>query len=143
MENLLKAEASTAGEIRPKIMKTPRGPVEYASFGTGPAVLALHGVMGGYDQGLILARTIGAAGYQYVAVSRPGYLGTALSAGSSPEEQADLCADLLDALGVRDVAVIAVSGGGPCAIHFALRHRDRCRGLVLVSTCSGKIHSPG
>jgi len=142
MENLLKAEASTCGEIRPKIMKTPRGPVEYASFGTGPAVLALHGAMGGYDQGLILARTIGAAGYQYVAISRPGYLGTALSAGSSPEEQADLCADLLDALGVRDVAVMAVSGGGPCAIHFALRYRNQCRGLVLVSTCSGKIDTP-
>ena len=81
--------------------------------------------MGGYDQGLILARTIGAPEYRHVAVSRAGYLGTALTAGRNPEEQADLCADLLDALGIDRTAVLAVSGGGPCALQFALRHRDR------------------
>ncbi|HSB72655.1 MAG TPA: alpha/beta hydrolase [Candidatus Methylomirabilis sp.] len=120
---------------------TRRGAVEYASLGDGPTVLALHGAMGGYDQGVILARTIGAPGYRFVAVSRPGYLGTPLTAGRTPEEQADLCADLLDALGVSKAAVMAVSGGGPCALQFALRHRDRCWGLVLVSTCSGKIET--
>jgi len=113
--------------------------VEYAEYGAGPAVLALHGAMGGYDQGLILAHTIGEPGYRVVAVSRPGYLGTPLSAGRSPEEQADRCADLLDVLRIERTAVMAVSGGGPCALHFALRHADRCWGLVLVSTCSGKI----
>jgi pimeloyl-ACP methyl ester carboxylesterase len=48
---------------------------------------------------------------------------------------------VLDALGIRDAAVMAVSGGGPSAIHFALRHRARCRGLVLVSTCSGRVET--
>ena len=43
----------------PTIIKTRRGPVEYAEYGEGPAVLALHGAMGGYDQSLLLARTIG------------------------------------------------------------------------------------
>ena len=128
--------------VAPASIAARRGPVEYASLGDGPTVLALHGAMGGYDQGLILARTIGAPGYRFVAVSRPGYLGTPLSAGGTPEEQADLCADLLDALGGSRAAVMAVSGGGPCALQFALRHRDRCWGLVLVSTCSGKIETP-
>ena len=36
---------------------------------------------------------------------------------------------------------MAVSGGGPSAIHFALRHRERCRGLVLASTCSGRVET--
>jgi pimeloyl-ACP methyl ester carboxylesterase len=76
-----------------------------------------------------------------VAVSRPGYLGTPLSAGRTPEEQADLCAELLDGLGIDRAAVMAVSGGGPCALQFALRHADRCWALVLVSTCSGRIES--
>jgi pimeloyl-ACP methyl ester carboxylesterase len=102
-------------------------------------VLALHGAMGGYDQGLILAGTIGEPGYRYLAVSRPGYLGTPLTAGRTAQEQADLCADLLDALGIDRTAVLAVSGGGPCALQFALRHPARRWGLVLVSTCSGKI----
>ncbi len=36
-------------------------------------MLTLHGSMGGYDQGLILARTAGVPGLRYIAPSRPGY----------------------------------------------------------------------
>jgi pimeloyl-ACP methyl ester carboxylesterase len=118
----------------PVTIRTARGDVEYAATGEGPTVLALHGVMGGWDQSLLLARTVGLTGFRALAVSRPGYLGTALAAGRSPEEQADLFAATLDALGVERAAVIAVSGGGPSAIRFALRHRDRCWALVLVSS---------
>lgn len=126
----------------PKLLHTRLGPVEYVELGEGPVVLALHGAMGGYDQSLLIARTIGAQGYRYIAVSRPGYLGTPLSAGESPEAQADLCAALLEALGVGQAAVMAVSGGGPCAMHFALRHAERCWSLVLVSTCGEIIDTP-
>jgi len=105
-------------------------------------VLALHGAMGGYDQSLLLARTVGAAGFSYIGVSRPGFLGTPLASGKSSEQQANLCAALLDTLGVSSVLVMAVSGGGPCALQFALRHRQRCRGLVLVSTCGEKVETP-
>jgi pimeloyl-ACP methyl ester carboxylesterase len=123
----------------PVVIQTARGPVEHASFGAGPAVLCLHGAMGGYDQGLLLGRTIGEAGYRYIAPSRPGYLGTPLSSHASPEDQADVYASLLDALGVERCGVMAVSGGGPSAVHFALRHRDRCWGLVLVSTVADRL----
>jgi pimeloyl-ACP methyl ester carboxylesterase len=119
----------------PTLVDTPRGPVElFLGAGTGPAVLALHGAMGGWDQSLLLAETLADPAYRIIAMSRPGYLGTPLAAGRTPEEQADLYAMLLDALGVPEVAVMAVSGGGPSAIHFALRHPHRCWGLVLVST---------
>jgi pimeloyl-ACP methyl ester carboxylesterase len=125
-----------------RTIETRHGRVEYAEFGEGPAVLALHGAMGGCDQSLLLARTVGDDGFRYIAVSRPGYLGTPLDSGKSPGQQADLCAGLLDELGIRDAVVMAVSGGGPCALHFALRHRERCRGLVLVSTCGEKVDTP-
>jgi pimeloyl-ACP methyl ester carboxylesterase len=118
----------------PVTTQTARGVVEYATAGEGPTLLALHGIMGGWDQSMLLARTVGPASFRVLALSRPGYLGTALAAGRSPEEQADLYAATLDALGVERAAVIAVSGGGPSAIRFALRHRDRCWALVLVST---------
>jgi pimeloyl-ACP methyl ester carboxylesterase len=126
----------------PTLFNTRRGPIEYVESGGGAAVLAIHGAMGGYDQGQILVRTIGEPGYRYVSVSRPGYLGTPLMAGRKPEEQADLYAELLDGLGIHQAAIMAISGGGPSTLHFALRHRDRCWGLVLVSTCAGRVDTP-
>ena len=69
-----------------------------------------------------------------MAVSRPGYLRTPLASGSTPPEQASLLADVLQALGVPAAAVVGVSGGGPVAVEFALRHPTRCRRLVLIET---------
>ncbi len=123
----------------PKAAKTALGLVEYAEIGEGPVVVALHGAMGGYDQSLILAQTVGNANYRYLAVTRPGYLGTPLSSGKSSEQQGDLIAALLDTLNIGKAGVMAVSGGGPGALQFALRHPARCAGLVLVSTCAGKV----
>jgi pimeloyl-ACP methyl ester carboxylesterase len=134
------ARALLAHMPRPVLIATRRGSVECLVAGEGPAVLALHGGIGGYDQGALLAMSaIGPSGVRLVAPSRPGYLGTPLAAGASPEEQADLFAALIDALGLSDVAVIAVSGGGPSALAFALRHSGRCRALVLVSACTARL----
>jgi pimeloyl-ACP methyl ester carboxylesterase len=114
--------------------------MEVALLGDGPAALALHGAMGGWDQGVLLARSMGVAGFRWIAPSRPGFLGTPRALGRTPEEQADRYAEALDALGVDAAAVAAVSGGGPSAIAFALRHPRRCRALVLVSACTvGRI----
>lgn len=122
----------------PVLVPTPHGPVEVVDLpGAGPALLALHGAMGGWDQSLLLAEALGDPASRILAPSRPGYLGTPLAAGRAPFEQADLYAELMDALEVPSAAVMAVSGGGPSAIHFALRHPERCRALVLVSTVAG------
>ena len=126
---------------QPASIATKHGTVEYASLGDGPAVLSLHGAAGGYDQGLILARTIGGPGFRFLAVSRPGYFGTPLAVGPTPDAQADAVAALLDALDIRTAAVMAVSGGGPCALQFALRHPQRCWALVMVSACSAPLAS--
>jgi pimeloyl-ACP methyl ester carboxylesterase len=105
-------------------------------------VLTLHGAMGGCDQSELLARTIGPHGRRYLNTSRPGYLATPLSSGRRPEAQADLFAALLDVLDIDRVPVLAVSGGGPPAIHFAARHPARCRALVLCSTCGTSVDTP-
>jgi len=119
---------------------TSRGTIEYADSGTGPNLLLLHGAMGGFDQALMLGRSAaGAPGFRFVAVSRPGYLGTPLCDAAAPEQQADLCAALLDALSIRQTAVLAISGGGQCALQFALRHPERCWALVMISACSAPL----
>jgi pimeloyl-ACP methyl ester carboxylesterase len=92
-------------------------------------VIICHSTGGGYDQGLALARLLD--GYQRIAVSRAGYLRTPLETGRSPAELADAYASMLDGLKIEKAAILGLSGGGMSAAHFALRHPDRCRGLVL------------
>jgi len=112
------------------VAKTRCGPIEYATHGSGPPLLVVHGAGGGFDQGLMLAE--GLEGFRIIAPSRFGYLRTPLPEKASAEAQADAHACLLDALGVGRVAVFGVSAGGPSALHFCLRHADRCAGLVLL-----------
>ena len=120
--------------IEPRTIGTRSGPLECAVFGEGPAVLSLHGAMGGWDQGALLALTAGVPGHRYLCPSRPGYLSTPLARDRTPAAQARRYADLLDALGVERAAVMAVSGGGPSALRFAIEFPDRCRGAVIVSS---------
>jgi pimeloyl-ACP methyl ester carboxylesterase len=124
------------------VAQTARGAVEYALAGTGPAVLVVHGRPGGYDQGLVIARALNDPQFRFIAVSRPGYLRTPLETGGSPEAQADAFAALLDVLGVRQAAVIALSAGGPSALQFALRHPSRCWALVLISARTERLIRP-
>ncbi|MCK5119979.1 MAG: alpha/beta hydrolase, partial [Candidatus Latescibacteria bacterium] len=100
-------------KLTPKTAETALGVVEYVEMGDGPVVIAIHGAMGGYDQSVILAQTIGDAGYRYIAMTRPGYLGTPMRSGQTPEQQGDLIAALLDKLSIAKAGVMAVSGGGP------------------------------
>ena len=74
--------------------------------GRGAPVLAIHGGMGGCDQSWILGRALFADTARLLAVARPGYAGTPLTVGLTPEAQADAYAALLDALARRNVAAI-------------------------------------
>lgn len=118
-----------------KIVCTPRGEVEYAVVGSGLPLLVLHGAPAGYDQSLARLRAMPAATLttMTIAVSRPGFLGTPLSSGSTHAEQADLFAALLDELEIDRVVVIASSSGGRAGLQFAMRHPDRTIGLILNS----------
>lgn len=126
----------TRSQMQSHIVITPLGPIEYATEGAGPALLIVHGSPGGYDQSLAFARLFNIPGVTSIAPSRPGYLRTPLSAGPSPEAQADLYAALLDALHIEQVIVLGSSGGGPSALQFVLRHPARCRGLIMLCAVS-------
>ena len=117
-----------------RLLHTACGVIEVGESGPaeGPVLLVLHGSGGGFDQGLALGRDFAPAGTRLIAPSRFGYLRTPFPDDPSPERQADHLACLLDALGVSRAAVMGVSAGAVSALHFAVRHADRTRALLLV-----------
>jgi pimeloyl-ACP methyl ester carboxylesterase len=115
-----------------QVADTRCGPIEYAISGQGPPLLVVHGAGGGFDQGLIIGAPLIKAGYQVIAVSRFGYLGTPLPADASPAAQADAYSCLLNVLDIPRADVLGVSAGAPSALQFALRHPDQSKALVLL-----------
>ena len=119
-----------------RLVETSAGPVEHDDVGSGPPVLFVHGSPGGCDQGVLMSRFL-VASHRVVAPSRPGYCGTPLGDGvRTPQQQADLAAALMDALGIDRFDVVCWSGGGPSAYLLAARHPDRVRSLVALAAVS-------
>jgi len=115
-----------------QIAQTPCGPIEYAVLGDGPPLLVVHGAGGGFDQGLDFGKPLAELGFRAIAMSRFGYLRTPLPVDASPAAQADAHACLLDALGIKRVAILGASAGAPSSLQFALRHPQRITALVLL-----------
>ncbi len=120
-----------------RLLDTRLGPIEVAVAGEGDPVVITHGILGGYQQGLVIGEPLVGAGYQVIAPSRFGYLKSPMAEDSSPAAQADRIAALLDVLKIKQpVVVIGVSAGGPPVVEFAARHADRTRALVMMSAVS-------
>jgi pimeloyl-ACP methyl ester carboxylesterase len=108
--------------------ETSAGTIQYSLQGSsGPTLLFLHGTPGGFDQGLGEQPDL-----TVLTPSRPGYLGTPLSVGESPAEQARSYIALMDKLNIESVIVIGASGGGPSAISFAAMFPERTRALIAI-----------
>lgn len=124
------------------LAQTRHGTIEYISWGEGPPVLVLHGAGGGFDQGQLLADTLGGNGSRFIAVSRFGYLGSELPADPSTAAQAEALQDLLDYLGIEQASILAMSGGVPPALKFAEMFPGRTDRLVLLSSAPFTPFSP-
>lgn len=121
---------------------TRHGGVEYAVWGAGPPVLALHGAGGGFDQGKLLAEAVGGEQFQFISVSRFGYLRSALPESPTIEAQAETLSDLLDSLNIDRVNILAMSGGAPPALKFAEMFPERTGRIVLLSAAPFTPFSP-
>jgi pimeloyl-ACP methyl ester carboxylesterase len=118
------------------IARTSRGDIEYRRAGAGPKVaVILHG-------GHMHARIpLGDDyfldhGYSVIAVSRPGYGGTPITTGTTPDGFADALAEMLPGLGVTRAVAVGISAGGRSAMRLAARHPALVERLVLQSSVS-------
>jgi 2-hydroxy-6-oxonona-2,4-dienedioate hydrolase len=113
-------------------MQTSVGTLEYSVRGAGAPILAIHGAGGGFDQAIDMTGALVEYEYRLIAPSRFGYLRSSLPAGLTVAMQADAYAELLDHLGVAQAVVVGISAGAWSSMQFAIRHPQRCRGLVLI-----------
>lgn len=115
------------------VIASPYGDIEYTENGSGPAVLVIHGSGGGYDQGELIAQAVLGVQFHSITPSRFGYLRSTFHQAATWDEQAHAYAYLLDHLGVKNVALVAMSHGGPSALIFAVLHPERVSSLTLIS----------
>ena len=114
------------------VIPTRLGALEFSIAGRGRPLIMIHGTGGGFDQGLSFASGLIARGHRIVAPSRFGYLRSDFPADASSANQADGLVELLDRLGIERLPVAGGSAGALSAVQLALRHPDRCSGLILL-----------
>ena len=117
---------------RSSTLGTSYGVLEYSVVGTGEPVIIIHGAAGGFDQALDVTEPLAASGFQLIAPSRFGYLGSSLPARPTVGMQADAYVELLDHLGIAKVDVVSISAGAWSTLQLAIRHPERVRALVLL-----------
>lgn len=115
------------------VIHSPYGDIQYTQGGSGPPVLVIHGSGGGYDQGELMVQALLGQRFYWIAPSRFGYLRSSFHDGATFDDQAHAYAYLLDQLGVKMAAVVALSHGGPSALLFAVLHPERVSSLTLIS----------
>lgn len=131
LHDLSRARALLVG--RSKSIDTSFGAVEYATLGKGKPALIVHGAAGGFDQALEMTGALAERGYELIAPSRFGYLGSTVNSNlATTALQVDAYAALLDRLGIGKASVVSISAGAWSALEFAVRHPDRCQALALV-----------
>ncbi len=126
-----------------KIFSGKYGDVEYIVEGEGIPVLIVHGICGGCDQGILMARKLLGNKVKIIAVSRFGYLNSTLPKDNTPRNQAKIYHELLKYLGIEKVVILGASAGGAPALQFAMNYKKNISALLLIGTDApneGKIN---
>ena len=121
---------------------TAFGRIAYVARGAGPAALFLHGLpLNGFQWRGALERL--SSQRRCIALDSLGLGYTEARDGQSfaPEAQAEMCAALLDTLGVAAVDLVANDSGGAIAQIFVARFPTRVRSLLLTN-CDVHDDSP-
>jgi pimeloyl-ACP methyl ester carboxylesterase len=115
-------------------LQTRFGTIQYAEKGEGLPLLVSHGVLGSHVDGVDgWWSTLWGPGFRIIAPARFGYFDSTLPPGTTPADQANAYALLLDHLGVERAVVAGFSAGSGSTLEFGLRHPDRTIALILAN----------
>jgi pimeloyl-ACP methyl ester carboxylesterase len=136
------AGTSTRVGLRLRTYETPHGPISGAEAGSGPVLLAIHG-LGGTKASFL--PTIGALAdtFRVIAVDLPGF-GDSVKPLRAPFDApyfAGVMAEVLDAVGAEHAHVVGNSMGGRIGIELALTRPERVDKLVLLSPAMAWLRS--
>ena len=131
--------AATSGErgaarLRLETIDTPHGPIATAQAGSGPPLLAIHG-LGGTKASFLPTLALMRSTHRVVAIDLPGF-GDSVKPLRAPFDApyfARVATGVLDALGIERAHVAGNSMGGRIALESALRTPERVDRLVLLS----------
>lgn len=125
----------------PRLTTMPWGPVRWTVEGEGPAMLLLHGVPGSGRDWRWLAPCL-AERFTLYRPDLPGYGGTPLPEGADMhvDRRVALILEWVDAIGLRDFALVGHSMGGPLAIRLAGQRPDAVTRLGLLASPGLRPH---
>ena len=110
------------------------GRIAYVEQGEGPAALFIHGVpLNGYHWRHVVSRLRHRRRCIAIDLMGLGYTEISPSQDVSFTSQAHMVAELIDALGIAKIDLIANDSGGAIAQIFAAHHADRLNSLVLTN----------
>jgi len=135
--------AGTAGEgLRLRTFETSAGEISAAEAGSGPVVLAIHG-LGGSKASFL--PTIGALAdaFRVIAIDLPGFGDSAkpVRAAYDAPYFAGVMSEVLDAAGADSAYVVGNSMGGRIGIEMALTMSARVDRLVLLAPAMAWLRS--
>jgi pimeloyl-ACP methyl ester carboxylesterase len=115
-------------------VRLPAGEVRYSERGSGAPVVFVHGVLTNAELWRKVVPDVAAAGFRCLAPDLPlGSHELPMHPGAdlSPTGNADVIADFLDALDLRDVTLVANDTGGALTQILLSRRPDRVGRVVL------------
>jgi pimeloyl-ACP methyl ester carboxylesterase len=131
--------AATSGErgdarLRLVTVDTPHGPIATAQAGSGPVLLAVHG-LGGTKASFLTTLALMRDTHRVIAIDLPGFGDSVkpLRAAYDARYFARVLSDLLDVLEVERADIAGNSMGGRIALELALTEPSRVQRLVLLA----------
>ncbi len=131
--------AATSGHLDParlrfRMVETHRARLSMLEAGSGPTVVAVHG-LGGTKGSFLPTVAALAGGFRVIAVDLPGFGDSDKPLGAAYDARyfAEVVVDLLDALDIECAHLIGNSLGGRVVLEVGMRHPDRAGRLALLA----------